>query len=216
MGKRMEEGVSLLTVFSLEFGIPIIRCPVLLRFMYFPAIRRMRRANELFFLFAAILACFYLVYWLRLGSLEFRSVKTCLGKACISNSYLDHQKASISQTMHNPSLLLRNENDNNEEPGLKMQNREKELFLTNKQLYEQDVKRQQKDSLPELYVEERYIPVEEIRHNATLLRIDYYDKLPYEYVKYRKDDPICSRSRTSIPQTTDIIRKRQFSKIDFP
>ena len=118
--------------------------------------------------------------------------------------------------MHNPSLLLRNENDNNEEPGLKMQNREKELFLTNKQLYEQDVKRQQKDSLPELYVEERYIPVEEIRHNATLLRIDYYDKLPYEYVKYRKDDPICSRSRTSIPQTTDIIRKRQFSKIDFP
>ena len=148
--------------------------------------------------------------------MEFRSAKTRLGNACITNSYLENQEVAISQTMHNSSLVLRSENKDKEEVGLEIQNREKSLFLTNNQLYEQDVKRQQKDSLPELYVEERFIPVEEIRHNATVLRLDYYDKLPYEYVKYRKDDPICSKSRTAIPQTTDTIRKRQFTKIDFP
>ena len=73
---------------------------------------------------------------------------------------------------------------------------------------------QKKDAPPELTVDDRYIPIEEVVRNASLLRVNYYGNLPYPFVPYERGNPICNASISSLPLTTDIVRKRRFLTIN--
>ena len=73
---------------------------------------------------------------------------------------------------------------------------------------------QKKDAPPELTVDDRYIPIEEVVRNASLLRVNYYANLSYPFVPYQKGDPVCNSTISSLPLTTDIIRKRRFLTIN--
>ena len=73
---------------------------------------------------------------------------------------------------------------------------------------------QKKDAPPELTIDDRYIPIEEVVHNASLLRVNYYANLSYPFVPYERGNPICNSSIASLPLTTDIVRKRRFLTIN--
>ena len=70
------------------------------------------------------------------------------------------------------------------------------------------------EDFPGLDVDNRYISVEEILRNASVIRFDYYKNLSYPFVMYHKDDLVCNASIRQIPQTTNTIRNRKFLTIN--
>ena len=59
-----------------------------------------------------------------------------------------------------------------------------------------------------------YVTKEELVRNASVVRFDYYQDVPYPFVKYEKDLNICNSSFNQIPATTENILKRHFIKIN--
>ena len=59
-----------------------------------------------------------------------------------------------------------------------------------------------------------YVTKEELVRNASVVRFDYYQDVPYPFVKYEKDLNICNASFNQIPATTEHILKRHVMKIN--
>lgn len=59
-----------------------------------------------------------------------------------------------------------------------------------------------------------YVTKEELVRNASVVRFDYYQDVPYPFVKYEKDLKICNASFNQIPATTENILNRHFMKIN--
>ena len=181
----------------------------------YSVILRMKKTNGLLFLFVASISCLFWFYWFRLISAKPNLANSGPCSSCIEEPFVDQQKVTVSRTSRNGTFRLFSPDDEVSKIIQTVQRRIEPMFWTNEQLAGQDIERQKKDSLPELAVDDRYISVEEIRRNATLLRLSYYDHLPYSYVKYQKTDPICGESVKEIPQTTNVIRKRQYMAINW-
>lgn len=60
---------------------------------------------------------------------------------------------------------------------------------------------------PEVYP---YVSTDEILRNASVIRLHYYDNLPYNYVNYSYGSTFCQSYGKPIPATTAKVLKRSF------
>ena len=63
---------------------------------------------------------------------------------------------------------------------------------------------------PEVYP---YVSTDEILRNGSVIRLHYYDNLPYNYVNYSYGSTFCQSYSKKIPETTANVLKRSFMKL---
>lgn len=58
-----------------------------------------------------------------------------------------------------------------------------------------------------------HVSIDEILKNASVIRLNYYDNLPYPYVNYSYGSTFCYTYRKEMPKTTATVLKRSYMKI---
>lgn len=169
----------------------------------------MNRQGEICFLFgmAVLLLCYFCVERLNRDRLLIKTKYPC--NSCVIETHgLSPETLILAHSAERKRIAIKS-NGNRFNNG--MENIEIDTPHTPQNLFQ----KQQKDEvLPELVVDNRYIPVEEILRNASVIRFDYYSNLSYPFVLYHKGDSVCNTTIKRIPCTTDVVRNRKLLTIN--
>ena len=70
------------------------------------------------------------------------------------------------------------------------------------------------DSEPTKEVVYPHVSLEEILRNASVIRYNYYENLPYPYINYTYGSTFCSTYDKEMPKTTATVLKRSYMKLN--